>query len=68
MEGVQPVGGFTWRKSTLSGAGNCVEIAFTDGQAVCVRDSKDPSGPVLEFTPSAWRAFVAGIRHGEFDN
>lgn len=25
---------------------------------VAVRDSKDPTGPVLAFTPDAWRAFV----------
>ncbi|MGW0218376.1 DUF397 domain-containing protein [Micromonospora chokoriensis] len=23
-----------------------------------VRDSKDPAGPVLVFTPDAWRTFV----------
>ena len=26
---------------------------------VGVRDSKDPTGPVLTFTPPAWRSFVA---------
>jgi hypothetical protein len=68
VTGTQPTRGFTWRKSSLSGAsGDCVEVAFTDGQDVCVRDSKDPSGPVLEFTPTEWRAFLAGVRHGEFD-
>jgi hypothetical protein len=32
-----------------------------------VRDSKDPQGPVLLFTPDEWRAFVGGVRNGEFD-
>lgn len=29
---------------------------------VAVRDSKDPSGPVLAFTPRDWQAFTAAIR------
>ena len=35
--------------------------------AIGVRDSKDPSGPVLVFTRSEWQAFVAGVKTGEFD-
>jgi hypothetical protein len=31
-----------------------------------VRDSKDPAGPVLAFTPDDWRAFTAAIKAGEF--
>ena len=55
-----------WRKSSLSGTNACVEIAIVDGK-VAVRDSKDPTGPVLEFTPREWEAFVGGVRKGEFD-
>jgi hypothetical protein len=36
-------------------------------QLVAVRDSKDPTGPMLLFTPLEWRAFLAGVRDGEFD-
>jgi hypothetical protein len=36
-------------------------------QSVAVRDSKDPAGPVLEFTVAEWAAFVAGVRGGQFD-
>ncbi|MEO3799654.1 DUF397 domain-containing protein [Nonomuraea sp. B1E8] len=32
-----------------------------------IRDSKDPSGPALVFTPGEWRAFVKGVRNDEFD-
>jgi Domain of unknown function (DUF397) len=34
--------------------------------ATAVRDSKDPAGPALTFTPAQWAAFTAGIRTGEF--
>jgi hypothetical protein len=58
----------TWRKSTCSGGSNdCVEIADNLPAAVGVRDSKNPSGPALVLTPRAWRAFVAGVKNGEFD-
>jgi hypothetical protein len=43
-----------------------VEIAFV-GQATAVRDSKNPNGPALIFTPAEWDAFVGGAKDGEFD-
>jgi hypothetical protein len=55
-----------WHKSSHSGANGCVEVAHGDDR-VAVRDSKDPSGPVLLFTPHEWRAFLDGVRDGEFD-
>jgi hypothetical protein len=58
-----------WRKSSYSGTngGNCVEVARNLPGIVTVRDSKNPEGPVLVFTPSEWAAFVAGAHDGEFD-
>jgi hypothetical protein len=58
-----------WRKSSWSGgnAGDCVEVARNLPGAVAVRDSKDPDGPKLTFTPDEWVAFTAGIKTGEFD-
>ncbi|WP_433532651.1 DUF397 domain-containing protein [Micromonospora sp. CA-263727] len=49
-----------WRKSSRSGnQGNCVEVADAlPGGGVGVRDSKDPNGPVLTFSPSSWAAFT----------
>ncbi|RZU72465.1 uncharacterized protein DUF397 [Micromonospora kangleipakensis] len=52
--------GAIWRKSTRSGVqGDCVEVADNLPGVVGVRDSKDPTGPVLTFDPQTWRAFVA---------
>jgi len=60
-------GAVTWRQSTRSGvSGNCVEVA-TLNDAVAVRDSKHPTGPVLLFTPAEWQAFICGVKEGEFD-
>ncbi|RCG32387.1 DUF397 domain-containing protein [Sphaerisporangium album] len=36
------------------------------GGLYLVRDSKNPGGPVLAFTPGDWAAFVRGIKQGEF--
>ncbi|MFC6018671.1 DUF397 domain-containing protein [Plantactinospora solaniradicis] len=51
--------GATWRKSTRSNQGNCVEVAGNLPGVVGVRDSKEPTGPALLFTPTAWRTFLA---------
>jgi uncharacterized protein (DUF885 family) len=51
-----------WRTSSRSGnGGDCVQIAGP-GHVVAVRDSKDPRGPHLDFSPGAWRAFLGGLR------
>jgi hypothetical protein len=57
-----------WRTSTFSGAngGQCAEVA-NDGEKIRVRNSKDRAGAVVGFTADEWRAFVAGVRAGEFD-
>jgi len=59
--------GAPWHKSSRSESNGCVEVAFFDGQ-IAVRDSKDRSGPVLQFTHREWEAFLAGVRRGEFDS
>ncbi|AUY47856.1 DUF397 domain-containing protein [Streptomyces sp. CB01881] len=57
----------TWRKATASNPNeNCVEFGQLDTTAVVVRDSKDAHGPALAFDATAWQAFVAGIRSGDF--
>jgi len=58
-----------WRRSSHSSGngGNCVEISTAGAETVAIRDSKDVTGPELQFTSQAWSAFVAGIKLGEFD-
>jgi hypothetical protein len=59
--------GARWFKSSRSSGGKeCVEVAFLDGGQVGVRDSKNPTGPALVFTPGEWDAFTAGVNDGEF--
>jgi len=57
-----------WRKSTYSNAqSNCVEVAANLAGIVAVRDSKDPHGPALIFTPGQWQTFTAGMKSSEFN-
>ncbi len=59
--------GAKWFKSSRSGASkDCVEVAFVD-TAVGVRDSKNPTGPALTFTPAEWSTFTTDLQHGKYD-
>lgn len=44
----------------------CVQVADKP-EGVAVRDSKDPSKTTLFFTHDEWKAFVKGVKGGEFD-
>lgn len=62
-----PAADVHWVKSSLSFSnGNCVEVADLTGGSVGVRHSKHTDGPVLQFTPDEWHAFLGGVRNGEF--
>lgn len=54
-----------WRRSSFSYAnGNCVEVSGLSTERIRVRDSKNPQGPQLEFTPSQWSTLLSAIRSG----
>lgn len=57
-----------WHKAYASyGSNNCVEVG-NSGVDVFLRDTKDKGvGPVLRFTDDEWRAFIDGVKKGEFD-
>lgn len=62
-----------WRRSSRSngnGGNNCVEVGITDDGRIAVRDSKSNGRKhqaFLIFTPAEWRAFLSGVRLGEFE-
>jgi hypothetical protein len=56
-----------WLRSSYStGANNCVETARPrsgpEPGPLAVRDSKNPAGPVLLFSPESWAAFTVVFR------
>jgi hypothetical protein len=63
---LQQEGSLSWKKSTASGGGGCVEVARA-GEKILVRDSKGPSGPALIFSGLEWVAFLTDARAGQFD-
>jgi hypothetical protein len=57
-----------WAKSQRSSAqGNCVETARLSEDLIAMRNSRHPSGPALIFTRAEARAFLEGVKDGEFD-
>ncbi len=59
-----------WEKSSYSNGdgGACVEFtrSLATMKLVPVRDSKNPEGPALVFTKTAWESFVSAVDAGEF--
>ncbi|MFD7897244.1 DUF397 domain-containing protein [Streptomyces sp. NPDC059743] len=60
-----------WFTSSYSNnGGDCVEVAANLAASrgvVPVRDSKNPSGPVLDLPVGAFASFVEGVKAGKLD-
>ena len=62
-----------WHKSTRSGPWSdaCVDVIWKTSShfnEILVRDTKDKgNGPTLSFSLNEWKAFLDGVREGEFD-
>ncbi|MWA07310.1 DUF397 domain-containing protein [Actinomadura sp. LD22] len=53
----------TWCKSSLSEAnGACIEVARSVHGTIGVRDSKQNSSLILDFTHQAWATFMQAVR------
>lgn len=59
--------GMTPQQSGYSGRGlgGRAEVNRPPVDVVAVRDSKDPEGPVLTFSPAAWQSFTSGLKSGD---
>lgn len=56
-----------WRSSGYCDEGcSCIEVSHTSDEWH-VRDSKNQDGPVLTFNKKEWKAFILGVKAGEFD-
>ena len=55
-----------WRRSRACANSECVEVAPLAGE-VAVRGSRSPD-TVLTFTQVEWRAFLRGVKAGDFDD
>jgi predicted secreted Zn-dependent protease len=59
----------TWRTALSCDGGACVEVAAAaDRDVILMRNSRQPSGPLLEYTPEEWHEFVSGVKKGDFDD
>jgi Domain of unknown function (DUF397) len=55
----------SWYKSSYSMSnGHCVEAAAGPHGDILVRDSKNPDGPHLTFSSTAWAAFLTEVKTG----
>jgi predicted secreted Zn-dependent protease len=57
----------TWRTALSCDGGACVEVA-ADRNIILMRNSRQPGGPLLQYTPEEWNEFISGIKKGDFDD
>ncbi|WP_326811447.1 DUF397 domain-containing protein [Streptomyces scopuliridis] len=57
-----------WQKSSFSANANgCVHIAAADDGSIKLHESDDPD-VIVTTTPEKLRAFILGVKAGEFDH
>ncbi|QHY95964.1 hypothetical protein SSPS47_12630 [Streptomyces sp. S4.7] len=57
-----------WQKSSFSAnANSCVNVSASDDGTVKIRESDDPD-TIVTTTPEKLRAFILGVKAGEFDH
>jgi hypothetical protein len=60
--------GTPFSKSSFCTIEKCVQVRISETSGlIVVRDSKNPNGERLAFTPDEWNAFIAGVKANEFD-
>jgi predicted secreted Zn-dependent protease len=57
----------TWHTALSCDGGACVQVA-ADQNIILIRNSRQPDGPLVEYTSEEWHEFVSGIKKGDFDN
>jgi predicted secreted Zn-dependent protease len=57
----------TWHTALSCDGGACVQVAVDD-HSILIGNSRQPGGPVLEYTRDEWHEFVGGIKKGDFDD
>lgn len=55
-----------WHISRSCDGGACIGVARS-GDSVLIGNTRQPEGPVGEFTTDEWRQFLAGAKRGDFD-
>jgi Domain of unknown function (DUF397) len=59
---------YNWQKSSYSGnAANCVYVATAEDGTIKIRESDDPEA-IVTTTPEKLKAFILGVKAGEFDH
>lgn len=59
---------YDWQKSSFSGQGaNCLHVAAPDTDTIKLCESDDPE-VVVTTTPANLKAFILGVKAGEFDH
>lgn len=57
-----------WHKPWSGGnGGSCVEAMLLRDGRVALRQSTDPDGPALIYTPTEIESFIAGVKSGDAD-